>query len=389
MWDDSYMDDQDFEGPVPQPFPDDTDEADRPGGARLKIFIGYAPGVGKTYAMLNEANRRARRGQDVVVGYVETHGRPETAAQIGTLEVLPRLGLESGGTAREELDSAALIARHPEVAVIDDLGHANGPGSHYAGRYEEVLAILDQGISVLTTLNIQQLESLNDVVLEITGLEERETVPDRIVDLADEVVVVDITPDALLNRLRRGDIYPLDQLNPARRNFFRKGNLNALRELALRHTADEVDEDLEEYMVQHGIKDTWQTVERVLVCISAGPSAKKLIRRGARIAKRNKSEWLVAYVDCTNIFAPRTTAKDWEQLEGHFKLARQLGGEVVTLTGKSISGELAKLAQARHITQIVIGHSKRSSLQRFLRGSTIYKLLRQLRDVAVHVIPNA
>ncbi|TCL76831.1 two-component system sensor histidine kinase KdpD [Hydrogenispora ethanolica] len=359
-----------------------------PGRGKLKIFIGYAPGVGKTCAMLNEAQRRAERGQDVVVGYVETHGRPETAAQIGGLEVLDRLRLEHEGTVLEELDSAALLARGPELAVIDDLAHPSAPGARHARRYEDVLELLDQGISVLTTLDIGQLESLNDVVREITGLTVAETVPDRIVDAA-AAVVVDITPDALLNRLQRGAIYPLERISPAVKNFFRPGNLNALRELALRHAAEEADEDLEAYLAEQGIRANWQAAERVMVCIAAGPTAKMLIRRGARIAKRYRCEWLVVYVECTHRFAPPLTPGDRERLEGHFKLARQLGAEIVVLRGQSVSAALAGLAQERHVTQIVIGHSRRSGLQTLLRGSTIYKLLRQVSDVAVHVIPTA
>jgi two-component system sensor histidine kinase KdpD len=355
---------------------------------QLKIFIGYAPGVGKTYSMLNEANRRAKRGQDVVVGYVESHGRKDTDDQIGTLEVIPRQKILYNNVTLEEMDTSAVIARKSQLVVIDELAHTNVPGSKNKKRYEDVAEILKCGISVLTTLNIQHLESLNDVVKRITGIAVRETIPDRIVDQADEVVVVDITPDALQNRLKRGNIYKADKINQALKNFFRKGNLNALRELALRQIAEEVDDELEEYMEEHGIKDNWHTVERVMVCITQGQSAKKLIRRGARIAKRYKSEWIVVSVNCTHPFAPKLNHKDWEILENHYRLARQLGAEVVTLTGKSISEELSKFAAERHITQIIIGHSTRSKLQTFLRGSTIDKLLKKTRTAEVHVIPN-
>lgn len=354
----------------------------------LKVFLGYAPGVGKTYSMLNEANRRAKRGQDIVVGYVESHGRVETDGQVGELEVVPRKKIEYNGKTFEEMDADAIIARRPQFAVIDELAHTNVPGSKNKKRYEDVEEILSAGISVLTTLNIQHFESLNDVVKQITNVEVRETIPDRVIDQADEVVVVDITPDALQNRLRRGNIYRPEKIEQALKSFFRKGNLNALRELALRQTAEEVDEDLAEYMEQHGIRDNWYTVERVMVCISSGPSAKKLIRRGARIAKRYKCEWTVVCVDCTNIFAPKLTVRDKEILENHFKLARQLGAEVAILTGPSISQELSRFAAEKHITQIIIGHSSRTKLQTFLRGSTIDKLLRKLRSVEVHIIPN-
>lgn len=355
---------------------------------KLKIFIGYAPGVGKTYSMLNEGNRRAKRGKDIVIGYVESHQREETDRQIADLEIVPRRKLEYNGTVMEEMDTEAIIARSPEIVLIDELAHTNAPGSERQKRYEDVEEILCHGINVLTTLNIQHLESLNDVVRQITGIAVRETIPDYIVEKADEVVVVDITPDALQNRLKRGNVYNLDKVPQALKNFFRKGNLNALRELALRQTAEEVDEDLEEYMKEHGIKDNWSIVERVMVCIGPSPSAKKLIRRGARISRRYKCEWMVVSVDCTHRFAPKLTAKQKEMLESYHKLARQLGADVVTLKGKSVSGELADFAHERHITQIIIGHSRRTKVQTLLRGSTVSKLLKQTKNIEVHVIPN-
>ena len=274
---------------------------------KLKIFIGYAPGVVKTYSMLNEGNRRFKRGQDVVAGYVEAHGREETDKQIGDLETIPLKEIEYNGAVMKEMNTEAIIARKPHIALIDELAHTNIPGSKYKKRYEDVEEILRHGINVITTMNIQHLESLNDVVRQITGITVRETIPDYIVERADEVVVIDITPNALQNRLQRGNIYKMEKVPQALKNFFRKGNLNALRELALRQTAEEVDEDLEEYMKEHGIRDTWRTVERVMVSISPSISAKKLIRRGARIAKRYKCEWVVVSVNCTHRFAPRLT----------------------------------------------------------------------------------
>lgn len=355
---------------------------------KLKIFIGYAPGVGKTYSMLNEGNRRANRGKDIVIGYVESHQREETDKQIGGLDVIPRKRIEYNGTVMEEMDTEAIVARKPQTVLIDELAHTNVPGSKYQKRYEDVEEILCNGINVITTLNIQHMESLNDVVRQITGIAVRETIPDYIVENADEVVVIDITPDALQNRLKRGNVYNLEKVPQALKNFFRKGNLNALRELALRQTAEEVDEELEEYMKEHGIKENWSIAERVMVCISPSPSAKKLIRRGARIARRYKCEWMVVSVDCTHRFAPKTTANQTEMIENYYKLARQLGCDVVKLTGKSISGELAAFAHERHITQIIIGHSRRTKLQTLLRGSTVSKLLKQTKNIEVHVIPN-
>lgn len=355
---------------------------------KLKIIIGYAPGVGKTYSMLNEGNRRLKRGQDIVIGYVESHHRDETDKEIGELELVPRKKIEYNGVVMEEMDTGAVIARNPKIALVDELAHTNVPGSKYQKRYEDVEEILKNGISVITTLNIQHMESLNDVVRQITGITVRETIPDYIVEKADEVVVVDITPDALQNRLKRGNVYNLEKVPQALKNFFRKGNLNALRELALRQTAEEVDEELEEYMKEHGIKDNWRIVERVMVCISSSPSAKKLIRRGARIARKYKCEWLVVSVDCTHWLAPKMSPKQKEILQSYYKLAKQLGSEVVNLTGKSISGELAKFAHERHITQIIIGHAHRTKFQTLLRGSTVTKLLKQSKNIEVHIIPN-
>ncbi len=355
---------------------------------KLKIIIGYAPGVGKTYAMLNEGNRRFKRGEDVVIGYVESHGRAETDKQIGELEIIPLKKVEFNKKVLDEMNTEAIIARKPSIALIDELAHTNVPGSKYRKRYEDVEELLKNGINVISTLNIQHLESLNDVVRQITGIAVRETIPDHIVEKADEVIVVDITPDALQNRLQRGNVYDLEKVPQALKNFFRKGNLNALRELALRQTAEEVDEDLEEYMKEHGIKDNWSTVERVMVSISPSVSAKKLIRRGARIAKRYKCEWIVVSVNCTHRFAPKLTLKDKQVLHNYFQLAKQLGAETVTLTGKSVSGELLKFAEERHITQIIIGHSTRTKLETIFRGSTVVKLLKKAKNIELHVIPN-
>lgn len=355
---------------------------------RLKVFLGYAPGVGKTYTMLNEANRRLKRGKDIVIGYVESHQRIETDNQIDKLEIIPRKEIEYSGTVMEEMDTNAIIARKPQVVLVDELAHTNVPGSRYSKRYEDVEEILLHGIDVITTLNIQHLESLNDVIREVTGITVRETIPDRIVNQADEIVVVDLPPEALQKRLKRGSVYKLDKVDQALKNFFRKGNLNALREMALRQTAEEVDEDLLEYMKEHGITDTWQAVEKVLVCISPSQSAKKLIRTGARFARRFKCDWVVASVECTHSFAPKITPEYKAMLDKHMKLAKQLGAETATLTGESVSGELAKFAKEKNITQIIIGHSGRTKLETFLRGSTVSKLLKKTKNISVYIVPN-
>jgi two-component system sensor histidine kinase KdpD len=355
----------------------------------LKIFIGYAPGVGKTFTMLNEGNRRKRYGKDIVIGYVEAHGRAETDKQIGDLEVIPLKNIEYCGKVLKEMDADAIIARHPETALIDELAHTNVPGSKNKKRYEDVEEILNAGINVITTLNIQHLESLNDVVKQITGVTVNETIPDYIVQNADEVVVIDVAPSTLQNRLKRGDIYDISKVQQSLKSFFRKGNLSALRELTLRQTANEVDEELEEYMKKEGIHDNWQTVERIMVCISPSPNAKKLIRRGFRIAARYKCELHVVSVNCINIFARPFTEDDFKKIESHFKLAKQLGAETHILTGKSVSFELAVFANERHITQIFMGHPTRTKIQTMLRGSTVTRLIKLAKNIDIHLIQNS
>ncbi|HEX2938940.1 MAG TPA: universal stress protein [Ruminiclostridium sp.] len=353
----------------------------------LKIFLGYAPGVGKTYAMLSEANRRLKYGKNIVVGYVENHGREETDSQIGDLEVLPRKKIIYNNVEMTELDVDEVLQRQPGTVLIDELAHTNVPGSKNKKRYEDVLEILDHGINVISTLNIQHLESLNDVVFQITGIRVNETLPDWILQQADEVVVVDLTPDALQNRLRRGNVYRADKVPQALKNFFRKGNLNALRELVLRQAAEDVDEDLDAYMKREGIKDNWHTVERLMVCISSSPNAKKLIRRGARIANRYKCEWFVVSVSSTRLFFRRDAEEDKKMLASHTQLAKQLGAETVELTGHSVSETLAEYANEKHITQIVMGQSTRTKVETFFRGSTINKLIKMVRNVEIHLIP--
>ena len=360
---------------------------EHPQKGKLKIFIGYAPGVGKSFTMLNEGNRRQQRGEDLVLGYVELHGRQETEKQIGGLEVVPRKKIEYGGKTLEEMDTAAIIKRHPTTVLVDELAHTNVPGSKYIKRYEDVDEILRAGINVITTLNVQHLESLNDVIKQITGITVRETIPDGIVENADEIVAVDITVDALLNRLKRGDIYKKDKITDALSNFFREGNLNALREISLRQTAQEVDEELELYMKAHGIRESWQTTERILVCVSPSQNAKKLIRRGALIARRYRCEWYVVAVESAGVFSQKWNQKDKEDLENNFALAKQLGASTTILSGRSISDELAKFAKEKNVTQIVIGHSEKSPFQALFTGSTAGKLLSETKNIAIHVIP--
>jgi two-component system sensor histidine kinase KdpD len=357
------------------------------GRGMLKIFLGYAPGVGKTYAMLNEANRRLKYGQDIVIGYVENHGREETDSQIGNLQILPRKKIIYNGVELEELNVEAVLSRHPVTVLIDELAHTNVPGSKNKKRYEDVLEILQNGINVITTMNIQHLESLNDVMFQITGIKVNETIPDKILQHADEVVVVDLTPDALQNRLQRGNVYNMEKVPQALKNFFRKGNLNALRELVLRQAAEGVDEDLDAYMKREGIKDNWHTVERVMVCISSSSNSKKLIRRGARIANRYKCEWYVVTVNSTRLLFREDSEQNKKMLNSHIQLAEQLGAETVQLAGKSVSEMLAVFANKKHITQIILGQSTRTKIETILRGSTINKLIKMVKNVEIHLIP--
>lgn len=356
---------------------------------KLKIFIGYAPGVGKTWTMLNEGNRRLQRGEDIVIGYVEAHGRAETDKQIGSIPVIPRNKVEYAGKTVEEMDTDAIIKRHPTTVLVDELAHTNVPGSKYIKRYEDVSRILEAGINVITTLNVQHFESLNDNIQQITGVVVRETIPDMIVENADEVVAVDITVDALLNRLKRGDVYKKENIDNALNNFFREGNLTALREISLRQTAQEVDYELEAYMKAHGIDESWQTTERIMVCISPSSNAKKLIRRGAMIARRYRAEWFVIAVESTNIFAAKWSQKEKQDLEANFKLAHQLGAKTITISGRNISNELAKFAKAKHVSQMVIGHSEKSIFQSYFTGTTTSKLLGHTKNIAIHIIPTA
>lgn len=354
---------------------------------KLKIFIGYAPGVGKTYSMLNEGNRRLARGEDIVIGYFEPHERPDTTAQVGKLEIIPKIKIEYSGKQMEEMDTGAVIKRHPNTVLVDELAHTNVPGSKNKKRYEDVREILDAGINVITTLNVQHMESLVDTVKQITGVTVRETIPDKIVEQADEIVAVDITIEALLNRLKRGDVYKLNKIDEALSNFFRKGNLTALREISLRQTAQEVDEELEEYMQAHKINENWQTTERIMVAVGPSPNSNKLIRRGAAMAKRYKCDWFVVAVELENVFYGKWSRREKEQIEDLFTLAKQFGAKTVTLMGRSLFGEILKFARQKHITQIVLGHSNRSFIESIIRGSLTNRLLSGTKNIAVHVIP--
>jgi two-component system sensor histidine kinase KdpD len=348
-----------------------------------KIFLGYAAGVGKTYTMLSEARRRALRGADLVIGFVEPHKRPETIALAEGLERVPTKKIEYRGAVFEELDTDAVIARRPEWVLVDELAHTNVPGTKHEKRWQSVEEILDAGISVISTVNVQHVESLNDTVCQITGVCMRETMPDRVVDEADEVVLVDITPQALINRLNRGVIYEPEKVPQALANFFRKGNLVALRELALRKTAEEVDEELTEFLDEHEVDKTWGVQERVLVAVTPRPMGAKLIRRGFRLAKRMNGRFWAVYVRIPGI---ALSAKDEQALQELFLLALDLGGEVQELSGADPAAAIIAFAQEHQVTFIVMGQSARSRIDEVVRGSIVNRIMRETRNIDIAVV---
>lgn len=353
---------------------------------KLKIFLGAVAGVGKTYKMLSEARRRMSRDENIVIGLIETHGRPATAELMSGFEQIPLKKINYRDTVFYELDTAAVIARNPEWVLIDELAHTNIPGTVHPKRWQSVEEIRDAGINVITTLNIQHVESLNDVVYEITGVRVRETVPDWILDTADEIELVDLTPDALINRLKRGDIYKQEKIPQALANFFRKGNIVALRELALQRTAEEVDEQLHEYMDMHNMAQGKLAREHVLICVTPKPMAQKLVRRGYRISKRMQGTFDVLFVRPPGA---SLTKNEQEQLNCVYELARNFGGKVIELDGDSVANEIIKYAHQAGATSIVMGQSARSRLQEILRGSIINRIMRETRDIDIIVVADS
>ena len=357
---------------------------------RLRVYLGAAPGVGKTYRMLDEGNRRLARGTDVVVAFVEPHGRQLTAERVGDLPVLPRKRLGNhdakphDGALFEELDLQAVLDRQPEVALVDELAHTNAPGAGNAKRWQDVQAMLEAGIDVISTLNIEHLESVNDVVEAITGFRQQETVPDAVVRAAEQVELVDMTPEALLRRLAHGNIYPTNQNDASLSNYFRPGNLTALRELALLWLADRVEEGLQRYREQHGIADTWETKERVVVALSGGPEGDALIRRAARIAARSAGGELLA-VHIVRSDGPATssaTALDSQRL-----LVESLGGSFHSVIGEHVPDAVLDFARAKNATQVVIGASRRHPMTTALTGpGTGMTIIRRSGTIDVHVV---
>jgi two-component system sensor histidine kinase KdpD len=350
---------------------------------RLKVFLGMAAGVGKTYAMLEAAHQRKADGVDVVIGYVETHRRPETEALVEGLEVIPRRQLEYRGTVLEEMDVDAVLERRPQLVLVDELAHTNAPGSRHGKRYLDVIDLLEAGIDVWTTVNVQHFESRADTVQQITGIRVQETLPDSVLDLASEIELIDLSPEDLRKRLAEGKVYTPERVETAAGNFFRMGNLTALREMALRLTAERVDHQLQDYMAIKQIAGPWKSGERLMVAVSSSPFSEKLIRWTRRMAYNLEASWLAVYVETGQTMTPETK----EQLSHNLALARSLGAEVLTITGNEVSGALLRLAHQRNVSQIIIGKPNHSRLQSLLRGgSLVDRIIRASGDIDVYVV---
>jgi two-component system, OmpR family, sensor histidine kinase KdpD len=346
----------------------------------FKLFLGYAPGVGKTYNMLSEAIRRHTRGEDIVIGVVETHGRPRTAELATQLEKIPKKKIEYKGVPFEEMDLDAILARKPQIVLIDELAHTNIEGSKHRKRYEDVLEILAANIDVLATMNVQHIESVAPTVQSVTGIQIRETVPDWFLQRADEIVMADLTPEALQTRMRRGDIYGQDRAEKALANFFRRGNLIALRELALQHVTKAVDRNLTAYMDAKRIRDNWAVRERVLVCISSGSASQMLIARGVRIAEGVGGELYVLHIE---------TDRDREEqntLDANLQFARNLDAQVFTVKGKSIARTVADFVREKRITHVIFGRSATHGFRKYLYYWAIQHFLSEAPNVDVHIV---
>ncbi|GAB6841698.1 two-component system sensor histidine kinase KdpD [Methylorubrum rhodinum] len=353
---------------------------------RLKVFLGAAPGVGKTYEMLTIGRARLKAGADVVVGVVETHGRAETQALLDGFEVIPRRAVPYHGTVLEEMDLDALLARRPQIALVDELAHTNAPGSRHPKRYQDVEELLDAGIDVLTTLNIQHVESLNDVVASITRIRVRETVPDGVLDRADDIEVVDLNPDDLIERLRAGKVYVPTNAERALKHYFSRGNLTALRELALRRTADRVDDELLSHMRANAIPGPWAAGERVLVCVSEDPRSAGLVRYAKRLADRLHAPWTALVVEGPR--AASLTEAERDRVAETLRLADRLGGDAVTLPGgRRIADDILAYAQSANVNHIVVGKAARSKWFEFVNGSVVHDLVRRSGNISVHVVP--
>lgn len=347
----------------------------------FKLFLGYAPGVGKTFNMLSEGIRRKSRGEDVVIGIVETHGRGAVAELAAKLETIPRRKMDYKGACFEEMDIDAILRRKPQVVLVDELAHTNIEGSKHAKRYQDVMELLDAKIDVLSTMNVQHIESLMPMIHQITGVQVRETVPDWVMQRVSEIVLVDLTPEALQTRMRRGDIYPLERAERALGHFFRPGNLLALRELALQQVTRAVDRSLESLLEKEGAKSAGVR-ERIAVCISSSPAAQYLIARAARMAQRIDAELSVIYVDIGVDDSPQ----DRRSLQQNIKFAQDVGAQIIRTTGNKVAEEVAKIVREKHITQVVFGRSAQTGWRRYLYLSAIHKFLRDAPPVDVHIV---
>ena len=358
----------------------------KPEAGKLRIYIGAAAGVGKTYQMLNDAHiMKHQQSIDVVIGIVETHGRKETESRIRDIEVIPLRVIPYRGVNLKEMDLDAILARHPRTVLVDELAHTNVPGSRNQKRYEDVLELLDAGINVMATVNIQHLETLNDAVNRSANTVIRETIPDNFLKRADEVVNIDITVDELRTRLRQGKIYPQEKVEQALSNFFRKGNLNMLRELALRTTAEQVSKRASEYRRTQGLEQA-PIPEKVMVCLSTRPGTERLLRVGARVAGRLASNWYAVYVHRPDDRG-HSDPEAFHRIEEYQRMARDLGAQVVNLTDRNVSDALIRFAQQENISHVVFGQSARSRWDILLRGSVLNRFLNEVRDVTVQVVP--
>jgi two-component system sensor histidine kinase KdpD len=348
----------------------------------FKLFLGYAPGVGKTYNMLSEAIRRHQRGEDIVVGVVETHGRPRTAELAEQLEQVPRQRIEYKGVIFEEMDLEGILTRRPQIVLIDELAHTNIEGSRHRKRFEDVLDVLAANIDVLATMNVQHIESVAPTVQSVTGIQIRETVPDWLVQRADEIVMADLTPEALQTRMRRGDIYGIDRAEKALANFFRRGNLIALRELALQHVTKAVDRTLTAYMDSKRIEAHWAVRERVAVCISSNSSSQMLIARGARVAEGVGGELFVVHVDTDEDLSEEERAT----LSANMQFARNLEAQIFTIKGKSVAHTAAAFVREKRITHVVFGRTAVHGFRKYLYYWAIQHFLKESPNVDVHIV---
>ncbi|MHB1857348.1 MAG: histidine kinase [Acidobacteriaceae bacterium] len=348
----------------------------------FKVFLGYAPGVGKTFNMLSEAIRRSKRGEDVVIGFVETHQRPRVIELAGQMEAVPTRRVEYKGTFFEELDLDAVLSRKPTVVVIDELAHTNIPGSKHEKRYEDVLELLQNRIDVLSALNVQHVESVAPTVQSITGITVRETVPDWVLDRADEVVLVDVTPEALQTRMRRGDIYPAERIERSLANFFRRGNLLALRELALKRVTHAVDQNLDAYLRRKQLGQDWMVQERVAVCVSSNPASQQLIARGARMAEGMDAEFYILHVDLPDDASEEKS----RNLAANLRFAENLSARIFRLQGGKVATALGEFVREHRITQIILGRSAVRGWGNYRYFMAIQRLLREAPHVDVHIV---